>query len=342
MSSIYKKILVTGGSGLVGNAIKNTFSEKVWSKTLIHSENTFLEKVWSKNRPKTGQTDNYEFIYISSKDYNLEDMNDTIRMFEEIKPNYVIHLAANVGGLFKNMNHKIEMFENNIIINYNVLRCCHKYNIEKCISFLSTCIFPDDIKYPIDETMLHLGPPHFSNDAYAYSKRMLEIHSKIYREQYGNNFMCIIPTNIYGKYDNFNLDNAHVIPALIHNCYLSKLKGEKFIVKGSGKPLRQFIYSEDLADITLYILFNDIKIDNVIVSPKDEISINEVAHIIAKEFNYEHMIEFDEKYSDGQYKKTANNDKLISLIDNYKFTDIKDGIKETIKWFIDNYKNVRK
>ena len=114
------------------------------------------------------------------------------------------------------------MLEKNISINSNVLKCCHIFNVKKCISCLSTCIFPDNITYPINETMLHNGPPHNSNNTYAYAKRILEIHSKAYQEQYNRDFICIIPTNIYGPYDIFNLEDAHVIPALIHRCYINK------------------------------------------------------------------------------------------------------------------------
>ena len=128
-------------------------------------------------------------------------------------------------------------------MNDNVLSCSHKYGIKKVVSCLSTCIFPDKTTYPINETMLHNGPPHLSNDAYAYSKRMLEVQSKAYQEQYGDNFICVIPTNIYGENDNYNLENAHVIPALIHKCYNAKKNNKKFIVCGTGSPLRQFIYS---------------------------------------------------------------------------------------------------
>jgi GDP-L-fucose synthase len=120
------------------------------------------------------------------------------------------------------MNNKVEMLEKNLIINYNVVKCSHDYGIEKFIACLSTCIFPDNTTYPIKETTLHDGAPHDSNYAYAYAKRMLEIHCRTYREQFGDNFICVIPTNVYGPNDNFYLENGHVIPSLIHKCYLAK------------------------------------------------------------------------------------------------------------------------
>ena len=308
-------ILVTGGSGLVGNALKKI---------------------------SVNYLDKYNFIFLSSKDCDLTDFNSTKLLFEKYKPEYIIHLAAYVGGLFKNINNKVDMFEKNIQINYNIIRCSHIYNIKKLISCLSTCIFPDKIEYPIHENMLHNGPPHDSNYAYAYSKRMLELHSKIYRESYGNNFICITPCNVYGPFDNFSLEDGHVLPALIHKCYNAKNENKKFIVKGTGKPLRQFIYSEDLAKIIMLLFDKNID-DNVIISVPEshEVSIKDISTIIAKEFNYENHIQFDDTYSDGQYKKTVSIEKLMNIIKDFNFTTIEEGINKTVDWFknnIDTYK----
>ena len=189
------KILITGGTGLVGFALNNNLKQT-----------------------------NYTYVCLGSKDCDLTHIDNVVSLFDKHKPDIVIHLAAFVGGLFRNMNFKVDMFEKNTIINYNILKCCHDFKVKKVVSCLSTCIFPDKTTYPINETMLHNGPPHTSNDAYAYSKRMLEIHSKAYQEQYGDNFICVIPTNIYGENDNYHLTDGHVIPALIHNCYISKQK----------------------------------------------------------------------------------------------------------------------
>jgi GDP-L-fucose synthase len=309
------KILVTGGTGLVGHGIQH-----------IHHQY------------------NHDFIFPSSKDCNLLDLQQVRQLFEKEKPDYVIHLAAFVGGLFKNMNYKVDMYEKNILINYNVLKCCHDFNIKKVVSCLSTCIFPNKTTYPINEEMLHDGPPHSSNDAYAYAKRMLEIQSNAYQEQYGDNFICVIPTNIYGENDNYSLEDGHVIPALIHKCYLAKLENKPFIVCGSGKPLRQFIYSIDLAKLIMWSLLQYDQIKSIILSVNEthEISIEDVARIIAREFNYETNIIFDTSCSDGQYKKTADNSKLIKLYPEFEFTNINIGLKKSIEWFINNYNSCRK
>ena len=309
------KILITGGSGLVGKGLESISCNY-----------------------------NYQFVFFSSKYGDLTDFQETYQLFEKEKPEYVIHLAACVGGLFKNMKEPVEMLEKNLMINYNVLKCCHEFKVKKVVSCLSTCIFPDETTYPINEKMLHNGPPHTSNEGYAYAKRMLEIHSKAYQKQYNDNFICVIPTNIYGLHDNFSLENGHVIPALIHKCYLAKKQNRPFIIKGSGIPLRQFIYSTDLAKLMMWILEKYEQKDTIILSvnKEDEVSIREIGLLISKYFNYENNIIFDDSYSDGQYKKTADNSYLLKLYGPYQFISIEQGIKETVDWFIKNYQNCRK
>ena len=303
------KILITGGTGLVGKAIEEVVSND--------NENNYY--------------------YISSKMCDLTNINETRKCFSKYNPDSVIHLAAYVGGLFRNLNEKIKMYEINTLINYNVLKICDELNINRVVSCLSTCIFPDKTTYPINEEMLHDGPPHNSNDAYAYSKRMLEVHSRMYYENKNRIYNCIIPTNIYGKHDNFSLDDGHVIPALIHKCYLAKKNNLPFIVKGSGIPMRQFIYSEDLAKLIIYVLNNYTEKEPIIlsVSEKDEISISDVAYTIADCFDYKQHLKFDCDYSDGQFKKTADNSKLMKMKDDFTFTTFNEGVSKTISWFND-------
>jgi len=310
------KILVTGGYGLVGHGIQSI----------------------------QAQYPEHEFVFLSHQDCNLLNLAETRAYFHQTRPDYVIHLAANVGGLFKNMNYKVNMYEDNIAMNMNVLKCCHESNVQKVVSCLSTCIFPDKTAYPICEEMLHNGAPHKSNDAYAYAKRMLEVQSKAYREQYGDNYICVIPTNIYGPYDNYCVENGHVIPALIHKCYLAKQNQERFQVCGSGRPLRQFIYSADLAKLILWALLEYDEKESIILADREEneVSIEQVARMIAREFDYESQIFFDTFYSDGQHKKTVDNRKLREAYPDFQFTDMQQGIRTSVQWFKDNYENCRK
>ncbi len=312
-----KRVLITGGFGLVGSAVQ--------SVSLDYNSQ-------------------YEFVFVKSRDYDLSCMEQTKSMFEKYKPEFVIHLAACVGGLFKNMNYKVDMLERNLMMNFNIVKCCHEYGVEKLVACLSTCIFPDKTSYPINEDMLHDGPPHTSNDAYAYAKRMLEIHCQAYRENYGSNFVCVIPTNIYGPHDNYSLEDGHVIPSLIHKCHNAKLANDKFVVRGTGAPLRQFIYSTDLARLLMWTLEN-VNRENIIlsVSEIEEVPIEYVARLIARAFNYEQHIVFDPSFADGQFKKTADNCKLMNRLGGaFDFTTIEKGIKSSVDWFVDNYETARK
>merc|ERR1711920_708239 len=160
------------------------------------------------------------------------------------------------GGLFHNMRKKVDFYRDNTLINDNVMECCRIYGVKKLVSCLSTCIFPDKTSYPIDETMLHNGPPHTSNLGYSCAKRMVDVLNHCYKDQYNLDYTSVIPTNIYGEFDNFSIDNGHVIPGLIHKCYIAKRDGTDFTIWGSGSPLRQFIYSKDLAWLTVWVLRN--------------------------------------------------------------------------------------
>jgi GDP-L-fucose synthase len=171
-------VLVTGGTGLVGKAIEH----------VVGLDPSSQDETW---------------FFASSKDADLRDRDSTRALFERVRPTHVIHLAAMVGGLFRNLRYKVEFYRENVLINDNVMECCREFNIVKLVSCLSTCIFPDKTTYPIDETMVHNGPPHTSNEGYAYAKRMIDVMNRCYRDEYGCNFTSIIPTNIYGAHDNY-------------------------------------------------------------------------------------------------------------------------------------------
>ena len=303
-----KTILVTGGSGLVGSAIKQ------------------ISKDYQ-----------YNFVFLTSELCDLTDYTQTKELFKHIDPDYVIHLAACVGGLYKNMNEPIKMLNDNLMINLNVLRCAYNSKINKLITCLSTCIFPETFE-KIDESMLHNGPPHESNECYAYAKRILDIQCKYYNKL-GCEYTCVIPTNIYGSFDNFNLNDSHVIPGLIHQCYLAKQSNKPFVVKGSGKPLRQFIYNIDLAKAIMK-LFDGPFVDKIIVAQTQEYSIKQIAELIAHNFEINNIV-FDNTFSDGQMRKTVDNSKIIKIID-FEFTNLEQGISDTIDWFLKNYNTLRK
>lgn len=305
------KVLVTGGSGLVGKALQ---------KVVENADN---------------------WIFLSTADGDLRSFQATQKIFQCHKPTHVIHLAAIVGGLFHNMTAGADFFDGNMRMALNVYKCAHETDVQKLVSCLSTCIFPDEIcrsGIPIDETMLHAGPPHTSNEGYAYAKRMLDVLNKTYNSQYGRQYTSVVPTNIYGPHDNFHLINAHVIPALIHKAS----RGDTLTVAGTGTPLRQFIYSQDLAKLLVWTLEHYDSPEPLILSvpPEDEISIGNVAKIIAEEFGTN--IEYDTSKADGQHRKTASNSKLKKLLPSFQFTPIDMGIKITVAWFKANRDKIRK
>ena len=172
----------------------------------------------------------------------------------------------------------------------------------------------------------------------------MHLHWNIYRKDFHKQFINIIPTNIYGPEDNFNLDTAHVIPALIHKAYLAKQNNTPFTVFGDGTPLRQFIYVDDVARICLWMLFFYKKFDNLILAdnPESEISIGKIATIIQQEFSNNSEILYDTSYSNGQYKKTVSNQKLRECLPNFSFTPIEIGLSQTIQWFQQQYDICRK
>jgi len=298
------KLMVTGGKGLVGSSIECD-------------------------------------IRLGSE-FDLRDSKICDDLFFKIKPLNVIHCAGKVGGLGGNMNYKGEFFYDNIMINTNVIECCRKHGVKKLVSFLSTCVFPAEVDYPLTEKKIHLGEPHFSNYPYAYAKRMADVQLRAYREQYGLNYVSVIPTNIYGPKDNFNLENGHVIPSLIHKCYLAKKNGDDFKVWGSGKPLREFIYSKDVGVLTEWVLENYDEEEPLIISNSEEVSINKVVELIVKYMDFRGNVIWQDDKPDGQFRKPSDNSKLLSYLPDFKFTPIEEGLKETIEWFNKNYNNCRK
>ncbi|KAJ3067003.1 hypothetical protein HK102_007517 [Quaeritorhiza haematococci] len=224
------------------------------------------------------------------------------------------------------MERNAELFRDNTRINENVLHLCWLFQTD----------------YPITEDMIHDGPPHESNYGYAYAKRMLEVMSRAYREQYGCHFTTVIPTNVFGPHDNFNLRTGHVIPSLIHRCYLSTKGPDPFVVAGSGKPQRQFIYSKDLAHLIVWALENYDEPEPIILTGDFEMSIKAVAQGIARAMGSCSDIVWDTCRADGQYRKTASNNKLRKYLPRMEFTPFATALHETVLWFMDHYHVARK
>lgn len=295
-----KKILVTGGSGMVGRSLKDIMSNA---------------------------------IYLSSKDCDLINPLETELLIKKHKPDVIIHLAAKVGGIMDNINKPAEYFDDNVLMNTNLLRLSYKYNVKRFIGILSTCIYPDKVdEYPMTEDMLHLGPPTPTNFSYGYAKRSLAVQIDAYNKQYGTKYQYLIPCNLYGEYDKWG-DNSHFVAALLKKIIIADKNGEEIVnLFGTGKPLRQFMYSNDLAKIIKLCIDNEIY-ESFNVATNENLSIKEIADIVLKTINPKNVkrFNFDKEKPDGQFRKDVSSNKLLSLLPNFCFTTLEEGIKNTYK-----------
>ena len=227
-------------------------------------------------------------------------------------------------------------------MNTNILDASYKFGVKKVVSLLSTCIYPDNSTYPLTEDQIHAGPPHESNYGYAYAKRMLDIHTKTLRQQYGKNYICAIPNNLYGENDNFNLNNSHVIPAIIRKIYEAKQENRDVELWGDGKPLREFTYSKDIAKLLFFLLENYDDYEPINIGNTNEISIKCIANKIKKILDFKGNIIWNTNMPSGQYRKPSSNKKLLDL--GWKkedYTPLDEGLQLTVDWFLKNYPNVR-
>ena len=224
----------------------------------------------------------------------------------------------------------------------NVLSSAKEHGVKKLVSLLSTCVYPDKAKYPLTPDQFHNGAPHKSNFGYAYSKRMLDVYSRALRQQYGCNFICAVPNNLYGIRDNFDLENGHVIPAIIRKVHDAKLKGRTPVFWGDGSALREFTYASDISRILLYLLANYDGEDPVNIGTTEERSIKSVVRTICSCLDYTGDVIWDESKPSGQARKPSSNQKLLDLGWNKKdYTSFEEGIRLTCDWYKENYPNVR-
>ena len=286
------QILVTGGTGLVGKHLKDIFPNA---------------------------------IYLSSSDCNLLNDVEVIAMYSTIKPDIVIHLAARVGGIVDNINCPVEYLEQNILMNTNVIKYAHKFDVSRLIGILSTCVYPDIVnKYPMKEEELFNGPPTPTNFSYGFAKRCMAAHINAYVKQYNKKWCYLIPCNLYGEYDKYEEHHSHFVSALIKKIHEAK---DTIKVWGTGNPLRQFMHAEDLARIIVYMIENDM-IDNFNVAPDYVHSIEEITKIGLEFCGKSNLkIVYDNTKPDGQYRKDVDSSKLISVMKEFKFTPLGDGIK---------------
>lgn len=293
----YKKVLVTGGTGLVGSYLKN------------------IKPNW---------------IYRSSIGLDLTRWSDVKYFFNRERPDVVIHLAARVGGIMDNISYPFEYFENNLLMNTNIVKASRQFEVKKFVGMLSTCCYPDVVDtYPMVETQLHLGVPNKNNLGYAYAKRMLGVEIEMAKDR-GMNYSYIIPSNLYGEYEHGGIDRLHFVGALLRKIKQAKNNGVTEIeLYGDGTPLRQFTFAEDIAKILVKIIDDDI-CENMNVSIPEILTIDKIARIALDVTGNGHLnIRYNIEKPNGQYRKDVNIDKFINLFPNFKFTPYADGIIRT-------------
>ena len=305
------RILVTGGTGMVGSAFSRIETE-------------------------------HELLLYGSNAYDLRREQDVCDMIYRAHPDAIIHLAAKVGGVKGNTDYVADYFYDNMIMNLNILNTARIYKIPKVLSLLSTCIYPDNVEYPLTEDQIHTGEPHASSFGYAYAKRMLEIHSRAIRRQYGLKYITAVPNNIYGPNDNFDLENSHVVPAIIRKLYDKKHNQTSPVFWGTGKSLREFSYSEDIARALLLLLENYDGEEPINIGNPNEISIFDLVGLVSNVVGVDFPDEsWDTSMPEGQYRKPSCNKKFINMFPDFKYTTLSEGITMTVDWFSKNYPNVR-
>lgn len=310
-----KSIFLAGHRGMVGSAVLNYL-----------------------------QSNGYENVITRTRgELDLISQSQVDSFFAKERPDAVIICAAKVGGILANNTYRADFIYQNLQIASNLIHASSKYNVQKLINLGSSCIYPRDAKIPIVEESLLTDVLEKTNEPYAIAKIAAIKLCESYYEQYNNNFYSIMPCNMYGPRDNFDLKSSHVLPALIRKVHEAKESGaENVEVWGSGKPLREFLYVDDLAQAITYCLERvDAKdvyskdISHINCGSEDEVSILELTHLIQKVVGYQGEIVFDSSKPDGTYRKKMDNTQLSNIGFTAK-TSLEQGLKKTYAWYLEN------
>ena len=295
----YLNVVVTGGSGFLGRRLKE--SQPGWA-------------------------------YLSSADCDLAVSGEFTNVLQKYKPDAIVHLAAKVGGIKDNVEKQAEYYNLNTRINLNVLHESYVFGISRLLAALSTCAFPNEIdNFPYNEEDFFNGPPTVTNFSYGMSKRHLHTGCIAYRKQYGVNYSTFCPSNLYGPGDHFGEENSHFVASLVHK-YTNACDNEVIELWGTGTPLRQQLYVDDMCEIIPILLEKHNTDVPLIVAPDENLSINEMANILIKQLDKNIKIVYNNQL-DGQFRKDGSNLMLKKMINNLKFTKFKKGIMETYNWY---------
>ena len=304
------KIYVAGHRGLVGSAIVRNLEAKGYKNIICRTH----------------------------KELDLTNQEAVRIFFEEEKPEYVFLAAAKVGGIHANNTYPADFIYDNLMIQNNVIKAAHDFKVKKLLFLGSTCIYPKMAPQPIKEKYLLTGSLEETNEAYAVAKIAGLEMCKFFKRQYGDNFISCMPTNLYGPNDNFDLKNSHVLPALIRKFHEAKVNNNEVVeVWGTGTPLREFLYVDDMADACVFLMENYDGEQHVNIGTGEEVSIRELAETVKDVVGFEGELVFNTDMPDGTPRKLTNVDKLHGLGWKNKVS-LNEGIKLAYKWFIENYK----
>lgn len=301
------KIYVAGHRGLVGSAVVRNLEERGYTN----------------------------IIYRTHKELDLTRQVEVEKFFEEEKPEYVFLAAAKVGGIHANNTRPAEFIYDNLMIESNIIHSAYKYGVKKLLFLGSSCIYPKFANQPIKEEYLLTGELEPTNEAYAIAKITGIELCKFYRRQYGCDFISAMPTNLYGINDNFDLETSHVLPALIRKFHEAKINNqEEVIMWGTGKPLREFMYVDDLADALVHLMLNYSDEIHVNMGTGKDLSISELAQIVKEVVGYEGKIVNDLSKPDGTPRKLLDVSRLEATGWKYKI-ELRDGIEKVYKWYLE-------
>ena len=304
------KIYVAGHRGLVGSAIVRNLEAKGYTN----------------------------IIYRTHEELDLTNQANVQAFFKEEQPEYVILAAAKVGGIHANNTYPADFIYDNLMIQNNVIKAAHDYKVKKLLFLGSTCIYPKMAPQPIREEYLLTGALEETNEAYAVAKIAGLEMCKFFKRQYGDNFISCMPTNLYGPNDNFDLKSSHVLPALIRKFHEAKVNGSDTVeVWGTGTPLREFIYVDDMADACVFLMENYDGEQHVNIGTGEEVSIRQLAETVKEVVGFDGELVFNTDMPDGTPRKLTTVDKLHGLGWKHK-TSLNEGIKLAYTWFLENYK----
>ena len=303
------KIYIAGHNGMVGSAIYRKLQEKGYSN----------------------------FILASSKELDLRNQSAVNEFFEECKLEYVFLAAAKVGGIQANNKYRAEFIYDNLAIQTNVINAAYQTKVKKLLFLGSSCIYPKLAPQPLKEEYLLTGSLEASNEPYAIAKIAGIKMCEAYHEQYGCNFISVMPTNLYGPNDNYDLENSHVLPALLRKFHEAKVQNKSSVtVWGTGKPMREFLHVDDLADACHFLMENYDQKEIVNVGTGQDITIKDLSYLIKEIVGYNGEIEFDTSKLDGTPKKQLDVSRLHNMGWHHQI-ELKSGIAVTYKEFCTKY-----